>query len=296
MLRPLSIFCKSYKTDLRRVHRLMQSIKKYNDEKIPVYISVPPEDIVLFEENLKDFEVSILSDLDVVTKNSQLNLDQFRALPGNLAQQIVKAEFWRMNYSENYVCVDSDAMFIRPFRTGSYLSECGTPYTVIDEGHEILNESLRKSRQYVITNFFKESRKIKSIFTRNGMDYSFGPFPVVWNYRVWESLEKNYLSEHKINILDAICQCPVESHWYGEALLKYKAIPVLPRQAIFYVYHYGWQYKEHKKHNIAESDLALLYDGVIYQSAWERDMDWPSEGGNIASKLARRFRRAIGVA
>ena len=274
----------------------MQSIKKYNDEKIPVFISVPPEDVALFKVNLKDFEVSILSDLDVVTKNPYLNLDKFRSLPGNIAQQIVKAEFWRLNYSENYVCVDSDAMFIRPFRTTSYLSEFGTPYTVIDEGHEILNESLRKSRQHVVTNFFKESRKVKSIFNRSGIDYSFGPFPVVWSYRVWESLEKNYLSENKISILDAICQCPVESHWYGEALLKYNAIAVLPRQAIFYVYHYRWQHSEHRRHNITEAELALIYDGIIYQSAWEREMDWPREGGNMASKLARRFRRAIGRA
>jgi hypothetical protein len=296
MARPLSIFCKSYKTDLRRVQRLLQSIEKYNEDEIPVYISVPSEDVVLFEEHLKGFNASVLSDLDVVSKNSNVNLDQFLSLPGNISQQIVKSEFWRLDYSENYVCIDSDAIFIRPFHSGSYLSELGTPYTVIDQGHEILNDSLRKSRQHVINNFFKESRKIKTTFDRNGIDYSFGPFPVVWSSAVWASLEKNFLFENQISILDAICQCPVESHWYGEALLKYNAIPVLPRQPIFYVYHYGWQYNEHKKHHITETDLALIYDGVIYQSAWEREMDWPSEGGNTASRLARRFRRAIGAA
>jgi len=296
MSQPLSIFCKSYKTDLRRVNRLLQSIEKYNQEKIPVYISVPPADVALFQENLKDFEAFILSDLDVVSKNLNMNLDQFLSLPGNIAQQIVKSEFWRLDFSENYVCVDSDAIFIRPFRSGSYLSEFGTPYTVIDQGHEILNDSLRTTRQHVISNFFEESRKVKTIFNRNGIDYSFGPFPVVWNSAVWESLEEKFLSKNHLSILDAICKYPVESHWYGEALLKYNAIPLLPRQPIFYVYHYGWQYKEHKKRNITEADLALLYDGVIYQSAWEREMDWPSEGGNMASRLARRFRRAIGTA
>lgn len=296
MSRLLSIFCKSYKTDLRRVRRLLQSIEKYNEEKIPVYISVPAEDINLFQKHLRDFEVSILSDLDIISKNSNIKLDQFISLPGNIAQQIVKSEFWRLDHSENYVCVDSDAIFIRPFRSASYLSEIGYPYTVIDQGHEILNDSLRKKRQHVISNFFEESRKIKKIFNRNGIDYSFGPFPVVWNSAVWASLEKKFLVENNLSIVDAICQYPVESHWYGEALLKYNAIPLLPRQPIFYVYHYGWQYNQHKKHNITEADLALLYDGVIYQSAWEREMDWPSEGGDIASRLARRFRRAIGTA
>lgn len=295
MSRPLSIFCKSYKTDLRRVNRLLQSIEKYNEEKIPVYISVPFEDVALFQEHLSGFGASILSDLDVVSKNLNVKLDQFLSLPGRIAQQIVKSEFWRLDCSENYVCIDSDAIFIRPFRSSSYLSDLGAPYTVIDQGHAIFNDSLRKTRQHVISNFFKESRKIKTIFNRNGIDYSFGPFPVVWNSAVWASLEEKFLSENNLSILDAICQYPAESHWYGEALLKYNAIPLIPRQPIFYVYHYGWQYNEHKKYNITEADLALLYDGVIYQSAWEREMDWPREGGNIASILARRFRRAIGT-
>ena len=294
MLEALSIFCKSYRTDLRRIQRLLKSIEKYNNEDIPIYISVPHQDVALFKENTYNFKVSVLSDLDIVSNNSSIKLDQFLSLPGNIAQQIVKSEFWRAGYSENYVCVDSDAIFIRPVRYSSYLSPSGTPYTVIDQGQEILNASLRKSRQHVIRNFFAESRKIKSLFNRTGIDYSFGPFPVVWSSAVWKALEEKFFAPTKMNILDAICQHPIESHWYGEALLKFNPIPIFPRQPIFYVYHYAWQFNEHKDNNITEADLGLLYDGLIYQSAWEREMDWPTEGGNLASKLARRFRRVIG--
>lgn len=296
MRRPLSIFCKSYRTDLRRVQRLLQSVEKYNVDAIPVYISVPPQDLVVFQANVKSLNVFLISDLDIVSKNINIDLEKFNSLPGNVAQQIVKAEFWRLDQSENYVCVDSDAIFIRPFEEGSFLSESGIPYTVIDQGHDFLNECLRGSRQYVIENFFAESRKIKALFKRTGIDYSFGPFPVVWNREVWISFEENYLSPNKMSILSAISNYPVESHWYGEALLKYQAIKLIPRQSIFFVYHYGWQHVEHKKNGVTEADLALMYDGVIYQSAWEREMDWPTEGGNMASRLARRFRRIIGRA
>jgi len=281
---------------LRRVQRLLESVKKYNVDAIPVYVSVPPQDLALFQAHAKGLNVFLISDLDILSKNSNIDLEQFNSLPGNVAQQIVKAEFWRLDHSENYVCIDSDAIFIRPFRHGSFLSGSGIPYTVVDQGHDFLNDCLRSSRQYVIENFFAESRKIKALFNRNGIDYSFGPFPVVWNRAVWESLEQNYLSPNKMSILSAISNYPVESHWYGEAVLKYQAITLIPRQSIFFVYHYGWQHVAHKKNRITESDLALLYDGVIYQSAWEREMDWPTEGGGIASRLARRFRRAIGRA
>lgn len=293
---PLSIFCKSYRTDLRRVIRLLESIKKYNKENIPVYISVPEADLDVFRKNLGNFNFFLVSDLEIVTKNPKLSVEHFNSLPGNISQQIVKAEFWRLATSENYLCIDSDATFIRPFEHSSYISESGTPYTVIDQGLDILNDGLRKSRRHVIENFLKDSRKIKEFFDRKGLDYSFGPFPVVWNHLVWKSLEEDFFTRKNLNILDAIHAHPVESHWYGEALLRFKSIPLLPRQPIFFVYHYGWQYNEHKAAGIGEPDLALLYDGVIYQSAWERELDWPTEGGTFASKLARRFRRAIGRA
>jgi hypothetical protein len=37
-----------------------------------------------------------------------------------------------------------------------------------------------------------------------------------------------------------------------------------------------------------------LYCGVIYQSAWEREMDWPSEGGSLVSRVGRQLRRKLG--
>lgn len=84
-----------------------------------------------------------------------------------------------------------------------------------------------------------------------------------------------------MSLLDAILLAPLESRWYGEALLRYQAIPLMPCQPLFKVYHYAWQ-------------LDQLYSGVIYQSAWEREMDWPREGGNWSSRLARRLRRRLG--
>jgi hypothetical protein len=97
-----------------------------------------------------------------------------------------------------------------------------------------------------------------------------------------------------MSLQDAIVQMPVESHWYGEALLKYLAIPIMPCQPLFKVYHYGWQFESDQQMGIGNEQLAQIYSGVIYQSSWEREMDWPSEGGNKLSRLARRLRRKLG--
>ncbi len=35
--------------------------------------------------------------------------------PGYINQEIVKLAFWELGLTENYFCVDSDAVFVRPF-------------------------------------------------------------------------------------------------------------------------------------------------------------------------------------
>jgi hypothetical protein len=88
---------------------------------------------------------------------------------------------------------------------------------------------------------------------------------------------------------------PIESRWYGEALLNFKAVPLLPCQAIFKVYHYAWQLnQDQKKFGVTPEKLAQIYCGIIYQSAWEREMDWPEEGGGFWSRTGRRIRRKLG--
>jgi hypothetical protein len=148
-----------------------------------------------------------------------------------------------------------------------------------------------KSKEKIIYNFKNESNSIKNLFSREGRNYSFGPMPLVWHQEVWKSLEKYYLKPKNINILEAIRLYPLESRWYGEALLKYQAIPLLPCEPFFKVYHYAWQFDQDQRRGIRNEELSHIFSGVIYQSAWERNMDWPEEYGRGFSILARKIRR-----
>lgn len=294
MSTPLALFCKSYRTDLNRVVRLASSIDRFNVENIPFYVSVPHADVALFKEHLVGLKVDVLEDDSIISSNPKLRAGDIHALPGHISQQIIKSEFWRLNLADVYMCLDSDAFFIRPFRHQDYLWQDGIPYTVLDEGHELLGMALSAGKKHVVKDFLRDAQRVQNQFGRPGRVYSFAPFPVLWHREVWESLDTEFLSPQGMSLLDVIVKIPVESHWYGEALLRYQAIPLMPCQPLFKVYHYAWQLDRDLQTNIGPNQLAQLYSGVIYQSAWEREMDWPSEGGSWLSRTARRLRRRLG--
>lgn len=291
---PLVLYCKSYRTDLKRVVRLSQSIQQFNIEKLPFYISVPDADLLLFKEHLAGLNVNLLSDEQIIDASPRIDAKQLQPMSGSLTQQIVKSEFWRLGLSDAYLCLDSDAFFIRPFGLADFMAADGTPYTMMDEAHDLMEDALRHGKSRVIQAFANEARTLQQIFGREGRAYSFGPLPVVWHRAVWESLDTQYLQPRSMSFADAIAQAPIETRWYGEALLRYKAVPLLPCQALFKVYHYAWQLNQDHQRGIDHEQLSPLYGGVIYQSAWEREMDWPAEGGGVLSRLGRRIRRRLG--
>jgi hypothetical protein len=293
-MKPIVLYCKSYRTDLNRVIRLTQSIKYFNVDNIPFYISVPECDLDLFRKNICNQIANIISDDDIISASPNITQERVNRTPGNIAQQIVKSEFWRLNLSYTYLCVDSDSFFIRPFSATDFLSPDGTPYTMLDEGHELLNDAIQNKKINILLDFYKEAEQLQKIFGREGRHYSFGPFPVVWHRDVWQSLDTEFLKPQGLSFADAIEIAPIESRWYGESLLAYKRIKLLPCQPLFKVYHYAWQYDKDRRAGVSHNDLSKLYCGVIFQSSWERNIDWPSEGGNYLSKLGRKFKRYIG--
>jgi hypothetical protein len=293
-MKPLVLYCKSYSTDLKRIIRLARSVQQFNTENIPFFVSVAKAEFELFRDHLCGLDVHLITDEEIIQVCPRTDPMRFRQLSGSKAQQVVKSEFWRLRHSEAYLCLDSDAVFIRPFGQADFLAPDGTPYTVIDEAQELFNEALRHKRRRIVESFGVEADQVQHLFGRIGRRYSFGPFPLVWHQAVWESLDSRYLKPRGMSFADAIEQAPIESRWYGEALLAYRAIALLPRQSLFKVYHYAWQFDLDRRLGVGNEDLSTIYCGIIFQSAWEREMDWPAEGGNLISRAGRRVRRALG--
>jgi Family of unknown function (DUF6492) len=291
---PFALYCKSYRGDLKRALRLAHSIDRFNLDKLPFYVSVPHNDIGLFQDFLRNTSAILIEDEAIISKNSKINLRKLQALPGGIAQQVVKSEFWRLGLSQAYLCLDSDAIFIRTFSATDFLTAAGVPYTIIDEGRDLFIDSITHGKDQVLDNFRRESNLVKVAMERTGKDYNFGPNCPVWDRRVWESLDSEYLQPRGQSFLELIIQFPHEMHWYGEALLRFKPIDLLPAQPFFKMYAYAWQLQSDLRKGIDERKLSQLYLGVVYQSAWDREMDWPAEPGSWSSKLARRLRRRLG--
>jgi hypothetical protein len=297
---PFFLFCKSYKGDLLRVKDLCASIQKHNEEEIPFYISVPQQDRQLFKLNVGVIYPNIiwLSDEDIVASNPKARLEDYRSWDGRLSQQVIKSEVWRLFVSNQiptcqYLCIDSESIFLRNFGYKDFYASDGYPYTIMHDHRDLLELASKKGFDKVIKNFEAECEMMKSIFSRIGKNYHFGPTPVIWDSRVWQDLDQKYFKKNHKTIWDVIKDYPSELNWYGEALMQFNSINVHPIPPLFRVYHYHWQYALARKSGENSTVIAKSYLGVLKQSNWNFELDFgdQSKRKSIASKALRKVKR-----
>lgn len=287
------LYCCTFQKDLNRTIKLAQSIRKHNRSHIPFYISVPTDDIELFKEHLKQFEVIIFDERDILRANPKLDIEKLYEIRGGLRQQVIKSEFWRLGISENYLVLDSDCIFIRDFDEGNFIVSGDIPYSVMHEGRDVLQATERFGPKKIRQHFLADREPIKSVLGRKGITYDFGYAPFLWSRKVWESLDKNYLTPNKMNFLDAVLLCGSEFTWYGESLINFRAIPIYPRDQLFMHYHYEHQLWAHQILGYKEALLAKDYLGVVYQSNWESWGDYGASNKSIASRVWRTIKRSL---
>jgi hypothetical protein len=128
-MKPIVLYCKTFRRDIDLVSRLIDSINKFNVDNIETYISVPAADLKLFQD--QNFEnVNLIEDELIQTDTS---------IPGWQQQQIIKSSFYKLKIADNWVCIDSDAFFIRPFYVSDFMYNDTTPYTVMHEQKELFS-------------------------------------------------------------------------------------------------------------------------------------------------------------
>lgn len=287
----IPVYCKSYHRDVLRVRRLLESLGKYNQDNLPVFVSMPAADRQLFVNTIGRESCHLLDDEEIISANPAYRDGRiFKVSPG-LTQQVIKSEFWRLQTCSAYLCIDSDSRFIRPFNQGELLAPDGVPYTTLHQCKDFLQLAGNMGKHKVVENFIKDSAAGRALFGRVGPEYDFGPTPVVWASKVWQDLDSLYLQPKGWSLLDAIEHYPAELRWYGEALLAYGSIPLHPREPLFRVYHTDWQYYALRRQGESEEKLRDLYLGVVSQSNWEYEIDFGEPQKSLISRLARAMRR-----
>lgn len=288
------VFCKTYRADLRRTQRLLLSLAQHNPERIPVVVSVPAADHKLFAEQLPEGLCTLVHDEDIVAAHPEAATRQlqqrYEATPGYLSQQVVKSEAWRLLGCDAYLCADADTVLLRDMRRADFVAADGTPYTQVHQAKELHQLALARGHPEVLEYFRRDNATMKAIFGRTGPDYDYGPLPLVWSARVWRSLQVNHLWPRGITLWDAIEQAPIETRWYGESLLAWRAIELRPIEPLFKVYHYEWQHAAAERQGERTEQLPAQYLGAVYQSNWQFELDEAGQRSAL-SVLARRFQR-----
>ncbi|MBU3621195.1 DUF6492 family protein [Polynucleobacter sp. CS-Odin-A6] len=292
-MKDLILYCKSYRNDFLRLKRLLSSVNQYNLDQIPFYISTPRADHDLLISILGNEAYIWIADEEIVTANPRADLKKYKELPGGISQQIVKSEFWRLKISENYVCLDSDCIFIRNFFKNDFLTAEGIPYTVLHQNKEFFQMAANRGHLRVENDLREEARRVQSLFSRVGPSFYCAPAPFIWSARVWESLDLEHLKPLNISIWEFISSQHPETLIYGEALMKYRAIPLVAIEPLFRTYHYDWQYYLMKRQGETVEGLRQNYMGVIYQSSWDGDVDLFPRKKTLPSRMLRRLKRFI---
>jgi hypothetical protein len=212
-------------------------------------------------------------------------------MPGGLSQQIVKSEFWRLGLAENYLCLDSDSLFIRDFHKSDFLSVDGVPYTVLHQNKELFQIASNRGQDKVERDLKAEADRVQKLFGRIGPNFYCAPAPFIWSAKVWQSLDTQLLQPQGISIWDLITPDHPETLIYGETLLKFQAIPLIAIEPLFRIYHYDWQYFLMKRLGETEAKVAKHYMGIIYQSAWESELNFGASQKSLPSRVLKRLKR-----
>lgn len=292
-LKDFVLYCKSYSRDFLRLKRLLESINQFNADNLDFYISTPKLDKDLLGRVLGNHGYIWVADEDIVSANPRADFIKYSQMPGGLSQQIVKSEFWRLGIAENYLCLDSDSLFIRDFYKADFLSVDGTSYTVLHQNKELFQLAADRGYQKFQRDLKSEADRVKRVFGRLGPDFYCAPAPFIWSAKVWQSLDNELLEPQSITIWDFITPQLPETLIYGEAVLKFRAIPLIAIEPLFRTYHYDWQYYLMRRLGETEDKLKQNYLGVIYQSAWESELNLGGDEKPFISKILKNIKRFL---
>ena len=287
----LVLYCKSYRKDFLRLNQLLTSIQAHNKDRIPFYISTPQDQYDDLVKILGSGGYQWVSDESIVSTNQQVPAGIAETKSGSLSQQVIKSEFWRLGLCINYVCLDSDCIFIQDFKKSDFLASDGNPYTVIYQNKEYFQLAVDRGHANAPTNLRLEGERVKAIFNRDGPNYYCPCPPFIWSAKVWESLDQNYLKPRGMTFWDLCTPEYPETLLYLESLLNFQVIPLHPIEQLFRVYYYDWHYFLLRRLGESTAKLKENYLGIIYQSSWDLSLDYGGSQKSIVSRALKKLKR-----
>lgn len=290
---------KTYQDDVLYVRRLIDSIITYNKDNIPLYVVCPDADVACFQQICRPLCATILPEplfsKYLATDFVKLKYENVSIRPGYINQEIIKLSFWELGVAENYLCVDSDAEFIRNFYISDFIAPNGVPYTFLTEDRALLLDSY----YYTLCSWETRKKRIDDIcrvinYAPPYFETSHGN--VTFNATVLEHMYRNFMQKNSLTYIDLLSISPYEFSWYNMWLKKNKIIPVHKREPVILYFHHENQLKNYKSAGVTLSDLARAYVGIVVNSNFQhnRGQDKPLSYEDYTDYMAQNdFNQAL---
>lgn len=276
---------KTFAGDSAYTMRLIDSFNRFNVESLPLVIVAPKNDLHIFAECAsptvklipdEDIPVRYLTGADIPAASADPRPG--RSPVGFLNQGISKLGFFKLGVFENYVCLDSDTDFIRPFGRSDFMSPSNVPLFFAQDYSDLAADPFYSHR------YWQDREKCLSQ-VREVLEVDDAPRVTVHNSLVMSSLilenfETDFLASKSWDFADLMKICNLEFFWYGVWMQKQRVLPILQcNDRVRMINHQG----EHLalfSLGIRKKDLARGYVGVIVNSNWSRqyglvDFDTP---------------------
>ncbi|MGN0428155.1 MAG: DUF6492 family protein [Agathobacter sp.] len=253
-------FLKTYIGDYDRAVKLVESFNKFNEEALPLYIACPRNEVASFEK-LRNENIIVFEEEKIC---QEIFHEDGMWSAGYLNQEIYKLAFWEMGECENYMCLDSDALFIRPFFLRDFMFDQTTPYTILVEDNDLKSDVFYNQMYW--NGRMKRLEKIEDaldyhpyhMMTCHGMQ--------ILSAKVLQSLKINFMSPNGYLYKDIIQIAPYEFSWYNFWLQKTKEIPIYQIEPLFKTFHL----KQHLIFSVLQGmqieNWAKGYVGIVVNS------------------------------
>lgn len=266
----IGIYIGTSARDIVQYTALINSIRAYNMDDIPVYTCVNDDDFEVFVSQFKDSGIKFFRDSDVY-KTTLVN--------SWYKQQVIKMNFWRLELVDVMIQIDSDSFFVKNFYINDFIARENIPYTILHENKELKEFFSRNNLhnckhedngEFSINQGFADNGKmVKSVFGTSEIkaQYDYGHPPCVWSNEVWEQLYVQYLEPNNISYETLLEFANSEQQWYGETLIALNLFPIYPKENMFKTFHYRENYYDFLNSNKLE-DIKYNYHGICLQSNW----------------------------
>jgi len=262
-----------------------------------MFIVVPEVDVELFEK-FKDKNIQIIAEESVT--DFLVKDDSVRGIrPGYINQEIIKLAFWELGLCENYLCLDSDAEFIRDFYFSDFMYDENTPFSILVEDNELAVDPEYYNEHWIgrskLLEVIKKELELEDPRTLTCHNMT------IFSAKVLKAFKEKYLLPRGYTYIDLLKKSPYEFSWYNFWLQKDITIPIVFREPLFKMFHTKNQHLEYIRKKITIKDIARGYLGVVVNSNYSRGfgvVGYDQEKlykVNILKRVLKKLKKYLGL-